>query len=275
MNNRFIIRGTRGTLPACGTDFVRYGGHTTCFTLQTPQGMIIFDAGTGLLSADHALAGIRPALPMHFLFTHFHVDHIIGLPCFSPLYNAAATITMMGDPGRHPTWKTTLASFMSKPYWPVGFGEVAAAPRLTDLPARDGEMEIMGIHVRWMQVPHPQDCLAYRLDLPECSIVIGTDLEYTPDTLAPDFTAFCSQADFLIFDAQYTPDEYPAHRGWGHSTWEAGTVLAQRAGVHHLILTHHAPERTDAGVDAIVKAAQTAFADTTGARAGMELTPQP
>ena len=267
----FVIRGARGTIPACGQEFVRYGGSTTCFSVQTDTGLLIIDAGTGIAHLGRDIADLAKLMPITILFTHFHLDHVIGFPCFDPVYNKDAKITLMADPRRKSNWKETMKTFMGKPFWPVGLGDVDACLTLDDLPVNDEFIECAGVKVSWFRVPHPQQCLAYRLDVQGRAIVVATDMEHDTNLVRPEFVKFCGKADHLICDAHYTPEEYPSHCGWGHSTWEACTLIAKEAGVKQLILTHHAPTRTDDEVDAILKAAQKAFPNTTAAAENMKL----
>lgn len=208
--------------------------------------------------------------PVTILFTHFHMDHVIGLPVFNPIYRHGAEVTLMADPRREGDWKTALRKFISRPYWPVGLGDGNGAMRLVDLAAAGG-LSVMGVDVKWFAVPHPQDCLAYRLTFGGTSVVVATDTEYTMDDIDPAFVRFCEGADALVFDAQFTPDEYPAHIGWGHSTWEVAAEAATRAEVGRLVLTHHAPRRTDKALDSIVRETRRRFAKTDAAFEGMVL----
>jgi phosphoribosyl 1,2-cyclic phosphodiesterase len=270
----FTIRGARGTIPACGQEYVRYGGNTTCFSLQTKSELLIIDAGSGITQLGRDIASLTKLPPITIFFTHFHLDHVIGFPCFEPVYNKEAKITLMADPRRAGNWKETLNTFMGKPYWPVGLGEADAMVKLEDLPVKEDHLERAGVKISWIRVPHPQQCLAYKLEMPGNVVVIATDMEHDANLVQPAFLDFCRNADFLVCDAQYTPEEYPAHCGWGHSTWQACTLIAREAKVKQLVLTHHAPTRTDKEVDAIVKAAQKVFPNTIGAAENMKLRKQ-
>jgi ribonuclease BN (tRNA processing enzyme) len=253
---RFVIRGTRGTLPACGADFLKYGGSTTCFSLETDEGLIIIDAGTGLTHLGRELTVRQSLPPITMIFTHLHMDHLLGLPCFAPLYQSDASITLMADPRRPGSWQIDLRTFIGVPYFPVGLADVDASMQLRNLPIEAGAMDLYGVKVRWFGVPHPQGCLAFRLEAPSMTIVIATDAEYLPDTLDPAFVEFCRGADVLFFDTQYTASEYESHRGWGHSTWDAGVALASAAQPGTMILGHHQPQRTDEEIDALLHQAQ-------------------
>ena len=269
--NGFVIRGTRGTLPACGADFLRYGGDTTCFSLETPQGLLVIDAGTGLRHVTQELAD-RVDLPsITVLLTHLHLDHLIGLPSFGPLYSSHARIRFMADPHREGDWQHALRAFMRKPYWPVGLTEADATLEFTPLPESGTPFELYGIDIQWCAIPHPQQCVAYRLTWAGGSVVIATDVEYTADKIPDSFVAFCKNADHLIFDAHFTPAEIAQYPGWGHSTWKAGVALAKLSGARQLLLTHHSPKRRDQEIDAIVDTARRVFPATRGASTNMVL----
>ncbi|MBN1674266.1 MAG: MBL fold metallo-hydrolase [Kiritimatiellae bacterium] len=269
--NEFVIRGTRGGTPVPRREFLKYGGNTTCFTLETAQGILVFDAGTGIASLHEDLAerGERP--PVTILFTHFHMDHVMGLPFFDGLYMDHSRLTLVGDPARETDWRATLRTFVGKPYWPIGLGEAQARLELEDLPSA-GALTIYGVRLSWCPLCHPQESLAYRVEAPGVSVVVATDHEPGTPEVDERFLAFCRGAGCLICDAEFTPEEYPAHRGWGHGTWAAAARLAEQAGVGRLILTHHNRYRQDAQLDAIVAQARAAFANTDAASEGLVLT---
>jgi phosphoribosyl 1,2-cyclic phosphodiesterase len=269
--NGFVIRGTRGTLPACGADFLRYGGDTTCFSLETPQGLLVIDAGTGLRHVTQELADRAVPPPITVLLTHLHMDHLIGLPSFGPLYSSNARIRFMADPNREGDWQHALQAFMRKPYWPVGLLQANAAVEYESLPECPGGMDIYGIHITWCAIPHPQRCVAYRLEGPGCSVVVATDVEFRANAIPDTFVEFCRGAGHLVFDTHFTPAEIDQYAGWGHSTWQAGVALARAAHVDRLLLTHHSPKRRDPEVDAIVEAARDHFPVTSGACTNMVL----
>lgn len=269
--NQFTIHGARGTLPVAGRNFSRYGGHTTCFSLKTRQGLIVVDAGTGINALSDNLAKAKTLPPITLLFTHFHLDHVIGLPFFKPLYQPQARITLMADPGRSDDWTRSLKTMIAPPYWPVRLTHCGARLRFRDLPSTGMPLQLYGVRVSWCPVWHPQQCLAYRLDVPGQSIVIATDHECGRRRLDDRFLQFCRGATTLIFDAQYTPRELAAHRGWGHGTWRNAVRIAREAGIEKLVLTHHDRYRTDAQIDALVRAARRYFSRTYAAREGLTL----
>jgi phosphoribosyl 1,2-cyclic phosphodiesterase len=267
----FVIRGTRGTLPTCGPHFLRYGGDTTCLSLETPEGLLVIDAGTGLRHVTQELADRTDMPPITVLLTHLHMDHLVGLPSFGPLYSSHAKIRFMADPNREDDWQQALLAFLRKPYWPVGLTDADATLDFGDLSCPGEPMDIYGIRVNWCPVPHPQQCAAYRLDWPGGSVVVATDVEFDAAQIPSSFVEFCSGANHLIFDSHFTPSEIDQYAGWGHSTWEAGVALARAAGIDELLLTHHSPKRHDADMDGIVEAARQQFPRTRGASTNMAL----
>jgi len=210
--------------------------------------------------------------PITVLLTHLHMDHLVGLPSFGPLYSSHAQIRFMADPDREDSWEHSLLAFMRKPYWPVGLTDADAALEFDQLSAAAGDpMDIYGIQVSWCPVPHPQQCAAYRLDWSGNSVVVATDVEFDARDIPDSFVEFCRGASHLIFDAHFTPSEIGQYSGWGHSSWEAGVAVAKAAGVGELLLTHHSPKRQDTDVDAIVQAAQQRFPRTCGASSNMQI----
>lgn len=269
--HRFVIRGARGSMPACGRDFQKYGGNTTCFSLETDDGFILFDMGTGAISADAELRQRETLPPITILFTHFHLDHLVGLPRFAPLYDPKARLTFMGDPKRPDQWRRNLTTFVSAPYWPADLETSMSAKSFEDLPATSSPLEICGVNISWCPVFHPQSCLAYKIQGPENTIVIATDHEHGESDLSEGFLEFCRDADFLICDAMYLPEEYNARKGWGHGNWQQGVQLALESGIGEIILTHHDIHRTDAELDRILKCAREFFPPTRIATENMVL----
>ncbi len=268
---QFTIHGARGTMPVTGRNFTRHGGHTTCFSLNTRQGLIVIDAGTGIISLSDRLVKTKTLPPITLLFTHFHLDHVIGLPLFQPLYRPQTRITLMADPKRPGDWTQSLKTLVSTPYWPVDLMNCPAHIRFKNLPSNRPALNLYGIRVSWCPLRHPQHCLAYRLDISGKSIVIATDYEPGNSRLDERFLRFCRGTGTLILDAQYTPREAAVHRGWGHGTWQKATAIAREANAGELILTHHDRYRTDTQINAMVRAARRHFPRTRAAREGMIL----
>lgn len=268
---QLTIYGARGTMAVAGRAFNRYGGATTCFSLATRQGILIIDAGTGIIALGDQLMRYSRLPPITILFTHFHLDHVIGLPLFKPLHRSDAAITLMADPRSGQNWSRCLQTLIAPPFWPLDLSHFEAAIQFKHLPRHSRGMQAYGTEIAWHPLRHPQPCLAYRLHIQKRSFIIATDHEHDADPEGGAFTDFCHGASVLIADAQYTPAEYSQKRGWGHSTWLACARLAAAAKVGKLILTHHDHRRTDAQVDRLVRQARHVFPRTLAARPGLQV----
>lgn len=256
--------GVRGSIPSPGPRTSAVGGNTTCVEVSLGGQRIIIDGGSGLRQLGAARGG-RP-LAATLLFTHLHWDHIQGLPFFAPLYDARSELTLLGPAGL----AEALEQQMSKPTFPVGTDVFAAnwnaRTMQTDAPFALGDVQVSTIALR-----HPGGCIGYALECDGRRLVHCCDYEHAAQGLDADVVDFAQGADVLIYDAQYLPEEYPRRRGWGHSTWEQGVELARAAAVSQLVLTHHDPNRDDAGVLEIEQRTRRCFSDSWAAREGLTL----
>jgi ribonuclease BN (tRNA processing enzyme) len=234
---KVFLGGARGSCPVSGTDQVRYGGATFSLLVEDRGGgQVLVDAGSGVQKLKSRL---RPGGTV--FFTHTHLDHLIGLPMLSTAW-PRRLISPRGG------LKEILARVFSPPIWPV---PLPAA----EFPVPAEPVELGGLRVSWQPVAHPDGCLAYRVDEPAtgASVVVATDVEWQLMTpRAQDaFALFAHGTDLLVFDAQFLPAEYAAHKGWGHSIWTDAVDAARRCGTHKLWLMHYEPSRTDGELDAM------------------------
>jgi len=258
--------GVRGSTPVSGKGKDKYGGHTLCACLNTSRGeWIIIDAGTGIKKLGDRLARERGAKPLHLhiLFTHFHLDHIIGLPFFAPLYSPKTTLSFYADCSGEQTEKY-LSGLMTGRYFPIKFKETPSRKIFKKIPER--RFKIGELEVSFCPLRHPQGCLSYKIQDREKRIVFATDTEHPQDGLDERLVAFARRADILIYDAMFTPEEYNSGRqGWGHSTWFEATKVASEAGVLNLYLSHFNPDHSDKDIDSIISQARKKFTRTYGA----------
>jgi ribonuclease BN (tRNA processing enzyme) len=267
----FEFRGVRGTFPMPEMDRTRYGGHTTSSSLRLgPNDHIVVDAGTGLRDlGDRIMSGAKSGeIRIDLFLTHFHLDHILGFPFFAPLFSRRAFITVHapGDPRKT---RGALAGLMAGRYFPVKLDGTASRKEF-----REFDQGTIGGGVRVSSCPlrHPQGSVAYRLEAGGSSIVLATDTEHPEAGVDDGLAAFAEGATWLVYDAMFTPEEYKAgKKGWGHSTWLAGTGLAAAARAGTLVLSHYNPAHTDDDVDRLLEAARERFPRTLAAAQGLRL----
>lgn len=265
--------GVRGSTPTPSRENLRYGGNTSCVEVRTDGGdLFIFDCGTGLRSLGKSLVEEFGHQSIHaFIFlSHYHWDHIHGIPFFEPLYNPENYFFFHSFPCQEQSVQHALEEQMSDPYFPVNMEAMAAHRHFYDL-----TNEVLAFNdsvLRSSKLNHPQGCLGYRLESGGQTLVYATDNEAGKEEYDSKARQLAEGADVLIFDAQYTPLEYATFKkGWGHSTWRDAVNVAKDAGVKHLVLFHHDPDHNDNFIDSIIHEASRYFPNVLAAAEGMQL----
>lgn len=267
-NFNLEFHGVRGSLAAPGASIARVGGNTSCVEVVAGDTRIVLDAGTGLRAVGERLVG-QPSSHTTVLLSHVHWDHIQGLPFFPPIYVPGHRVDVVSGPNGFMPLEQVLRRQMSPPCFPVAFDDIAE--RVTARDVRPGHaLRIGDVSVRMARLNHPDPVYGYRLDYRGSSVVYATDTEHW-SCIDPTLRALAAGADVLIYDAQYTPEEYPGKVGWGHSTFAAAAELARAAGVGQLVLFHHDPRRDDDAVAEIEARARELFYQTSAAREGLRL----
>ncbi|MEW5900477.1 MAG: MBL fold metallo-hydrolase [Acidobacteriota bacterium] len=261
--------GVRGTVPVSGKDRLKYGGHTPCAVLKSSSGdAVIVDAGTGIkkLGEKWMAEAPRGKLRLHLFLTHFHLDHIIGLPFFAPLYSSRVLLTFY-SPVSPVEAERYLGGLMRGRYFPVDFRQTVADKKWRKL--EEGRASVGSFEISHCPLLHPQGSVAYRVEEGGRSVVFATDTEPPDQGLDERLASFIREADYFIYDALFTPEEYVKRQGWGHSTWQEGVKLARRAGVKNLILSHFNPDHEDGRIDEMVELARREFPRAAAAREGL------
>lgn len=257
---RVHLCGVRGSTPAPGPDFVRYGGHTSCVALAHDGGgapALILDAGTGLRRVT-ALLGGRPFIGT-ILLTHLHWDHVQGLPFFSGGDRDDAQVTLLlPAPPDGTAALDVLARGMSPPHFPITPGGLRGRWRFGGI--ETGLFKAEGFDVEAREIPHKggrtfgyrvsdgRNTIAYLPDHCPTALGPGPDGwgEYHPAALA-----LADKVDLLIHDAFLLAEEVPAQAHFGHAAADYAVALGRRAGARQVLLAHHKPDRTDAELDAL------------------------
>lgn len=260
--------GVRGSVPTPCTENMGYGGNTACLEIRLPSGeILIIDGGTGAHPLGESLmkGAAGQGLSLHLLLTHFHWDHIQGIPLFPPLYSVENTVTFYSAKPPHMTRKI-LEGQMSVPYFPIDFRFLAARRNFVE--TNDRSFQFGGARIATFPLNHPQGCHGYRIEEGGSTLVFASDLEHGVPEYDRILLEASQDADVLVFDAQFTPEEYERHRGWGHSTWLEATRVARMAGAKRLVLFHHDPSHNDDALRDILHDAQQEFPETTLATEG-------
>jgi len=262
---RFL--GVRGSIATPGAEKTA-GGNTACVEVCAGDTRIILDAGTGLrtLGDERMAKGPRHST---ILLSHLHWDHVAGLPFFTPIYVPGHRVEIASGPNGVMSHDEAIKSLFRAPFFPIDYAQLADQVSTRELRPND-KFTIGDITITMAKLNHPDPVYGFRLEHGGQSIVYATDTEHFA-CVDPTLKKLAAGADILIYDSQYTPEEYPTKVGWGHSTWLAGAELARAAGVPQLVLFHHDPNRTDAQLAAIEAEAARNLPGTVAAREGMVL----
>lgn len=266
--------GVRGSTPTVDRATWRYGGNTACVELTTRAGgRFILDCGTGLRMLGRQWPAIPESASEQQIFvTHYHWDHIQGLPFFSPLYEEQYKFHFYSFRSEYlgrDSLKRVFEAQMALPYFPVDIRAMSAPRRFTEVSGGD-QFDLPGARVtaRWLH--HPQGCLGFRFDTPDGTIVYATDNEPGDPALDEQLRELAAGADIFINDAQYSPEQLKSTRkGWGHSSWLEGVKIAQEVNAKNLILFHHDPDSTDKTLDGILRSAREKYPNVWAAAEGM------
>lgn len=263
--------GTRGAVSSPTKKSVKYGGNTSCVEVRCGDKVLILDAGSGfrLLGLDLQKRKIKD---LELFFTHFHYDHICGLPFFPPLFDKNCKLRIWsGHLDREQATKNSIKDYMVHPFFPVGPEVFNAEITYQDFNSGDRLSPAHGIEILTCRLNHPGGATAYRINFDGRSFCYVTDTEHCADQLNPDILQLVDGADTMVYDATYADTEYPKFVDFGHSTWEEGIRLCKAANVKRFGIFHHRPSRTDTKLDSIGRAAKKKFSNSFVARDGQRI----
>jgi phosphoribosyl 1,2-cyclic phosphodiesterase len=264
--------GVRGSIACPGPNTLRYGGNTPCVELVCGRHTLIFDAGTGIRHLGNALVKATNTNDFDIFLSHGHIDHVVGLPFFAPLFVKDQVVRVWGGNLQAAGGvKQAVKKLMSFPFFPLQVDALQARLEFHDFSAGDTINPRPDITLRTAPLNHPGGATGYRVDYGGRSVAYITDIEIGAGPLDPALIALVKGVSLLILDTTYTNEELPSHIGWGHSSWQQGIELANAAGAEQLCLFHHDPDHDDDLMDKIAAKAKASRPGTIVAREGLKV----
>jgi phosphoribosyl 1,2-cyclic phosphodiesterase len=263
---KITFYGVRGSTPCSTQSTSGFGGHTSCVVVE-PQGSepIILDLGTGLRcwgeSQPHDGSFKATAL-----VTHFHFDHVQGLPFLSCADRVGSQLTIYGPAEDSQSVKEMFTEFVRPPFFPVKLSDLRGTYACFDV--LDDVFAVDQAKVTAKPVPHVGATLGYRIEADGISIAYLPDHQAPLDlhSIDPRVRELVSNVDLLIHDAQYNATDWETKAHWGHSTYDYAMHVARECEVRALALFHHDPSRSDADL-----AEELAQLQPTASAAGIEV----
>jgi phosphoribosyl 1,2-cyclic phosphodiesterase len=251
------VWGCRGSLPSPGPENYRFGGNTSCFQVTHGDACIILDSGSGIQRLGRYLS--RELKEIHILLSHLHIDHMMGLGFFLPLYNPDVTVHVWGPSTSCESLINRLRRYFSPPLFPIRFNELPNHPVIHELSNEEFSIGEVRIHSEY--ICHPGPTLGYRLAagksvlayIPDHELQLGS-CNFPND---PEWTSgfeIAKSADLLFHDGSYTSQEYDAKTGWGHCSVADAIAFGKLCKVKKLEIIHHEPTRTDIEIEKMLAA---------------------
>jgi phosphoribosyl 1,2-cyclic phosphodiesterase len=262
---QLVFWGTRGSLPMNTPKHRLFGGNTACIGVHAGDDMVVFDGGSGLIHLGSEMVE-RDRKEIDICFSHFHSDHICGLPFFKPFFDSSFTVRLHSFGTNDATLYDAINGYLSSPIFPIGLANFKAQIEFVEHGADDA-LSIGDLRVSACPIPHPGGAHALKAvsatntqggarGNESKSFVYATDTEHNPTAINTSLVAFMREVDMAVYDCTYDDAEFATKQGWGHSTWQEGLRLAMAAEVKQFGIFHHEPERSDEMLLAIEAQAQ-------------------
>lgn len=245
--------GVRGTAPCCEAKYQEYGGHTSCVLMEIDDQVLIFDAGSGISTANHYIDN-KEQKNIHLFFSHVHLDHILGLPTYDAFWDKQKKIHIYaGTLEPYGGIQNFLEATFTAPLFPIDFKNFPAQIRYSDFNAGDVIQLSNKISIDTCALNHPNGAIGYRANYNGKSACYVTDTEHKIGEVDQNISTLIREADLFIYDSTFTDASYLQHKGWGHSTWQEGSRLSQESNVGRTAIFHHDPAHDDNAMQEIEK----------------------
>lgn len=268
--------GVRGSYPAPFGSHLRVGGNTSCVELRVDNHILICDGGTGIIPLGNSLMAQKEIKEVTIILTHYHWDHISGLPFFVPAFVPGWKVNIFGPGDTMEEIERRISGQMMDPYFPVEVETWLAD--IHYLMSNNSRLEYGPFSIDTFNVHHPGSTFGYRIQVHGKTIVYASDneLSFIDKTIEDRKSELDSQewqlinamqveerikalesienAHVFVHDAQYTPEDYSKKRGWGHSCFIDTVNFAADAGVKQLYLFHVDPNYNDMKIEDLHRA---------------------
>lgn len=245
---KVTIWGSRGSLPAPSPDNNEFGGNTSCVQVTDNGTMLVLDAGSGIRRLSYAVPD--EVTRVDILLTHLHLDHIMGLGFFLPLYKPEVKVNIWGPSIKGESLHSRLTRYLSPPLFPIRLQDLPCRLELFEIDRSEFQIGDLTIHTDF--VCHPGPTVGYRIENEKAVLAYVPDHEPALGSSnfpnEPQWTSgyeLAYEADLLLHDAQYTREEYEPRVGWGHSSMEDALKFAEMSKVKKFLFFHHDPAHTD------------------------------
>ena len=232
-----LNHGVRGSIPTCNPETSYYGGSTPCVEILTNEAQIIIDCGTGFSKVNFS-----NNLPSIILLSHFHHDHIQGIPFNKTIAEKTKGIFISTAFFNRDKLKQTLKNYFSPPFFPINYFDEFNNINFIDF--KDLDNSFKNFHFKSFKLRHPGDAFGYSLIIKNKKFCYLLDNEFHNNQLT-SLKDFCENSNSIIWDGMYTEQELKTKKGWGHSSIEQGLKFAEELDIGNLIISHHSPHRTD------------------------------
>jgi ribonuclease BN (tRNA processing enzyme) len=236
------VYGSRGSMPLSRKANAFYGGNTSCIKIDTRGRTIIADCGSGIIEYLNETAPNGEPLVLDILISHLHIDHLIGLSMFRPLLETGHDIKIHTVSRADEPLGTQVLGLFKPPYWPVNLERLNKAEFAEII--NDKPFMIGGVKITSYASNHPDDTVAFRIEGDKV-LVHFIDYEQETDLDYARTSGICKDADCIIYDSAYMPEDYIKKRGWGHSTYRHGIELAREVQCKNIIFSHFDHKYTD------------------------------
>ena len=239
------IYGSKGSVAFFCRSNLEHGGNTACAALDIDGHIVLLDCGSGIMQFYNDMKdSFKDGFKFDVLLSHLHLDHIIGFSTFGPILSPDSDIRIFTKSRNDSALLSQVFGIFKPPYWPIDIAELTFA-KAVDITGMESFLLSDKIKVTPFWSEHHNETIAFRVDADK-SLVYLLDYEINANSNKyDDLICLCKNADLVIMDATYLPEDYPPRRGWGHSTFEDGIALAESSGCKKMVFSHICQDYSD------------------------------